>query len=184
MLKTFTFCIVFDILVYINIINNSPKFQTYELKYKIPTNALLLGFQQSRRIATVGGFAGQGGGPNAQPNADSADSGGGETIKQRTVNIEVNVQSPDAPATGATPQGQNPNAANPGMMNPALMNNQQSRFMNNMGPGAGFNPMFNEIQQPGMNSRNGFNGFNRPGPVNNNNNRNNNRPADDSSSSS
>ncbi|XP_052686410.1 myb-like protein I isoform X3 [Crassostrea angulata] len=142
------------------------------------------GFQQSRRIATVGGFAGQGGGPNAQPNADSADSGGGETIKQRTVNIEVNVQSPDAPATGATPQGQNPNAANPGMMNPALMNNQQSRFMNNMGPGAGFNPMFNEIQQPGMNSRNGFNGFNRPGPVNNNNNRNNNRPADDSSSSS
>lgn len=165
MLKTFTFCIVF---------------QTYELKNKISTNVLLLGFQQSRQIATVGGFAGQGGGPNAQPNPDSADSGG-ETIKQRTVNIEVNVQSPDAPATGATPPNQNPNAANPGMMNPALMNNQQSRFMNNMAPGAGFNPMFNQRQQPGINS---INGFNRPGPANNNNNRNSNRPADDSSSSS
>ncbi|XP_022306372.2 uncharacterized protein LOC111112803 isoform X2 [Crassostrea virginica] len=147
----------------------------------LPSGNGTRGFQQSRRIATVGGLGGQEGGPNNQlPSEPDTGGGGGETIKQRTVNIEVNVQSPDAPAPSSSPGNPNPPADNPGMMNPGLLN-QQSRFMNNMGAGTGFNPMINQRQRPGLNAMNGFRGF--PSSANNNRN-NNNRQADDTSSSS
>ncbi|XP_062592106.1 mucin-2-like [Saccostrea cucullata] len=138
------------------------------------------GFQQSRRIATVGGLGrGQNGNQDTQANSDP--DSGGETIKQRTVNIEVNVQSPDTPSPSPTPQNPNPTATNPGMLNPTMAN-QQPGFMNSMGPVGGINPFPNQRQQPGMDIMNGFNRFNPPNSRNSI--ENNNRPSDDRSSSS
>lgn len=139
------------------------------------------GFQQSRRIATVGGLGRTGGPSGTQaPQTNAESESGGETIKQRTVNIEVNVQSPDAPEPSPTPQNPNPTVANQGMTNPTMIN-QQTGFMNNIGAGRGFNTAFNQRQQTRTNMINRLNSFN---PTNSGNVRKNDRPADDTSSSS
>jgi hypothetical protein len=121
-----------------------------------------------------------GGTQEPQTNGES-ESGGGETIKHKTVNIEVNVQSPDAPEPSPTPQNPNPTVANQGVVNPTMIN-QQNGFMNNIGAGGGFNTAFNQRQQSGTNILNGLNGF--INSANTGNTRSNDRSADNRSSSS